>query len=38
VVVLIATFFFGFYLGTALDVPLAHVMNWLMETGREWIR
>jgi preprotein translocase subunit SecE len=33
-VVLIATFFFGFYLGLALDVPIARVMTWLLQMGR----
>lgn len=33
-VVLIATFFFGFYLGAALDVPIAKLMTWLLKIGR----
>lgn len=33
-VVIIAVFFFGFYLGTALDVPLAKLMNWLLRVGK----
>lgn len=33
-VVLIATFFFGFYLGAALDVPIAKLMTWLLKVGR----
>ena len=34
VVVLIATFFFGFYLGLALDVPIGRLMAWLLRVGR----
>jgi preprotein translocase subunit SecE len=34
VVVIIAVFFFGFYLGTALDVPLTKLMNWLLQLGK----
>ena len=34
VVVIIATFFFGFYLGAALDVPIAKLMTWLLKVGR----
>ncbi len=37
VVVLVATFFFGFYLGLALDYPLGRVMGWLMRMGRVWV-
>jgi len=37
VVVLIATFFFGFYLGTVLDVPLSHLMTWLLENAPGWL-
>ena len=37
-VVLVATFFFGFYLGMALDVPLAWVMDWSLKFGRELLR
>jgi preprotein translocase subunit SecE len=33
-VVLVATFFFGFYLGMVLDVPLARLMTWLLRAGR----
>ncbi|MBI4467556.1 MAG: preprotein translocase subunit SecE [Acidobacteria bacterium] len=33
-VVLVATVFFGFYLGMALDVPLAWVMDWFLKVGR----
>jgi preprotein translocase subunit SecE len=36
-VVLIATFFFGFYLGTALDIPLSHLMTWLLENAPKWL-
>ncbi|MFQ5778733.1 MAG: preprotein translocase subunit SecE [Terriglobia bacterium] len=35
VVVLVATFFFGFYLGMALDVPFGRLMGWLLRVGRE---
>ena len=38
VVVLIATFFFGFYLGTVLDIPLSNLMTWLLEHAPEWLR
>jgi preprotein translocase subunit SecE len=38
VVVLIATFFFGFYLGTVLDIPLSRLMTWLLEAAPGWIR
>jgi preprotein translocase subunit SecE len=34
IVVLVATFFFGFYLGAALDVPIAKLMTWLLKVGR----
>lgn len=34
IVVLVATFFFGFYLGAALDVPIAKLMTWLLRVGR----
>lgn len=34
VVVLVATFFFGFYLGLALDVPIGRAMAWLLRVGR----
>ena len=37
-VVLVATFFFGFYLGMALDVPLAWLMDWFLKFGRELLR
>ena len=37
-VVLIATFFFGFYLGTVLDIPLSNLMTWLLEHAPEWLR
>jgi len=33
-VVVVATFFFGFYLGAALDVPIAKLMSWLLKVGR----
>jgi len=35
VVVLVATFFFGFYLGAALDIPIARLMSWLLQMGRQ---
>ena len=38
VVVLVATFFFGFFLGLALDVPLARLMNWLLSMGKGLVR
>lgn len=34
VVVIVAVFFFGFYLGFALDVPLARFMDWLLRLGK----
>ncbi|MGH8459343.1 MAG: preprotein translocase subunit SecE [Nevskiales bacterium] len=34
IVVVVATFFFGFYLGAALDVPIAKLMTWLLKVGR----
>jgi preprotein translocase subunit SecE len=34
VVVLLTSFFFGFYLGMALDVPIARIMHWLLRVGR----
>ena len=37
-VVLVATFFFGFYLGFGLDVPLGHLMTWLLDLAKTWIR
>ena len=33
-VVLVTTFFFGFYLGVALDVPFGRLMGWLLRVGR----
>jgi preprotein translocase subunit SecE len=33
-VVVVATFFFGFYLGLALDVPLARVVSWLLTAAK----
>jgi preprotein translocase subunit SecE len=38
IVVLVATFFFGFYLGLALDVPLGRLMDWFLRIGKEWVR
>ncbi len=38
VVVLIATFFFGFYLGFFLDYPLSRVMHTLLSWGRALVR
>ncbi len=37
-VVLVATMFFGFYLGFGLDVPLGHLMTWLLDWAKTWIR
>ena len=37
-VVLVATVFFGFYLGFGLDVPLWHFMTWLLDWAKTWIR
>ena len=37
-VVLVATVFFGFYLGFGLDVPLGHLMTWLLDWAKTWIR
>jgi len=38
IVVLVATFFFGFYLGLALDWPLARLMHWGLQAGKELLR
>lgn len=38
IVVLVATFFFGFYLGIALDWPFTRVMEWLLRVGKELLR
>jgi len=38
IVVLVATFFFGFYLGLALDVPLGRLMDWFLRIGKELVR
>ena len=38
IVVLVATFFFGFYLGLALDVPLGRLMDWGLQVGKELVR
>ncbi len=38
VVVLIAVFFFGFYMGVALDVPFSQVMSWLLKIGKGLVR
>jgi len=37
VTVVLTAFFFGFYLGMALDVPLARFMRWLLAVGRELV-
>ncbi len=37
-VVVIATFFFGFYLGVALDVPLSGFTRWLLNLGKDLVR
>ncbi len=37
-VVVIATFFFGFYLGVALDVPLSGFTRWLLNLGKFLVR
>ncbi len=37
-VVLVATMFFGFYLGFGLDVTLGHLMTWLLDWAKTWIR
>ena len=34
IVVIVTVFFFGFYLGAALDVPIAKLMTWLLKVGR----
>ena len=36
--VVITTFFFGFYLGLALDIPLSGVMTWLLRLGRSLVQ
>lgn len=33
-VVVAATFFFGFYLGLVLDIPFARLLSWLLRAGR----
>lgn len=38
VVVLVTTFFFGFYLGVVLDYPLARLMQQLLLWGRSLVR
>ena len=37
IVVMIATFFFGFYLGVVLDVPIAKFLTWLLQAARTWL-
>ncbi|MFQ5664044.1 MAG: preprotein translocase subunit SecE [Terriglobia bacterium] len=37
VVVLVATFFFGFYLGFVLDLPFHQLMKSLLEFGRRLV-
>ena len=37
-VVVIAAFFFGFYLGVALDVPLSGFTRWLLNLGKDLVR
>lgn len=38
VTVVITTFFFGFYLGTALDIPFSWFMQWLLQIGRNLVQ
>ena len=38
IVVLVATFFFGFYLGLALDVPVGRLMDWGLQVGKELVQ
>lgn len=38
VTVLITTFFFGFYLGTALDIPMAKFMQWVLQFGKRLVQ
>ena len=38
VTVVITTFFFGFYLGTALDIPFSRLMQWLLHIGRTLVQ
>ena len=38
VTVVITTFFFGFYLGTALDIPFSRFMQWLLQLGRTLVQ
>jgi len=37
VVVIVAVFLLGFYLGFVLDVPLARLMKWLLQHGKRWL-
>ncbi len=37
IVVLIATFFFGFYMGVVLDIPISQFLTWLLQTARTWL-
>jgi hypothetical protein len=36
--VVITTFFFGFYLGTVLDIPFSQFMQWLLQVGRTLVQ
>ncbi len=38
VTVVITTFFFGYYLGMALDIPFASAMQWLLQLGRTLVQ
>ncbi len=38
VTVVITAFFFGFYLGTALDIPFSRFMQWLLQIGRTLVQ
>lgn len=38
VTVIITTFFFGFYLGMALDVPLSRLVSWLIRLGQRLVQ
>ena len=33
-VVVLTTFFFGFYLGVGLDIPLGNLVSWLLAAAR----
>jgi preprotein translocase SecE subunit len=38
VTVVITTFFFGYYLGMALNIPYSNGMEWLLQLGRTLVQ